>query len=184
MRKRVAAIGALVVVVAVASILEVRAGRVGVEPRLSATLQGDAAALHAKLVRLDDGVPASHRMDQAWMEAVARVDRALAERDVSTAVREWRTAYSVSLATRRWQPMIEVGDAALRIRTVSGAQPGYEAKAREAYMVALVQARRLRSADGVLRTSEAFARLGDQEVAQQVRHVFERMVARTSPAPF
>jgi len=55
--------------------------------------------------------------------------------------------------------MIEVGDAARRVGNVTAA--------RTAYLTAAFRARRLRSFEGILSAAEAFAALGDREVAEQ-----------------
>jgi hypothetical protein len=67
--------------------------------------------------------------------------------------------------------MVEAGDAALRIRAVAKDQRLAAPTARRAYLTALVRARGLGSVDGVLRTAEAFARLGDGEVVERALQV-------------
>jgi len=95
--------------------------------------------------------------------AVQAVDQALARKDVAAAERAWHEAYLDALASRRWEGMIAVGDAALRM----GARP----KARQSYLLALERARAAGSAEGAQRVSQAFAALGDHEVARMCLRV-------------
>lgn len=100
-----------------------------------------------------------------WAEHAAVVDASITRRDVSSAVRAWHDAYGAALVTGSWRPVLEVGDSMLRIGEISGSANGAKANARQAYMSALRRAERARDAEGVLRTAEAFARLGDRAVA-------------------
>jgi hypothetical protein len=86
------------------------------------------------------------------------------------AATEWREAYREALRSRRWETLLEVGDRAAEI-AAREASPEFRAEARRAYLAALFRARALRSAEGVRRVAEAFASLGDREVADQVRRV-------------
>lgn len=100
------------------------------------------------------------------------LDEALARRDMSRAVLEWRDAYGVALRSRDWEAMASVGDAAVRIdriaRLPSDHPTGFRAEARQAYLRALVDARAARSRPGIERVAEAFAGLGDTEMAERV----------------
>jgi len=104
---------------------------------------------------------------------MTRLDEALTGRDVGRAAREWRNAYSVALAARRWEPMADMGDAALRIDVLArgrGDYPtGFRAEARQAYLRALFQARSQHAPDGIERVAQAFAALGDNEMAIRAR---------------
>jgi hypothetical protein len=101
------------------------------------------------------------------------IDDAIGRKDVSQAVIEWRDAYGVALRSRQWDAMTAVGDAAVRIdgiaRQPSGYPTGFRAEARQAYLRALVDARAARSREGIERVAEAFAALGDAEMAARVR---------------
>jgi len=107
----------------------------------------------------------------AWTAPLQRVDEALATGDIGLAERAWHDAYGQALGSRRWEGMVEAGDAALRIRAVAKAQRLAAPTARQAYLTALMRARGQGSVDGVLRTAEAFARLGDGEVVEQALQV-------------
>jgi hypothetical protein len=108
---------------------------------------------------------------RAWTAPLQRMDEALAAGDIRLAERAWHEAYGQALGSRRWEGMVEAGDAALRIRAVAKAQRLAAPTARQAYLTALVRARSQGSVDGVLRTAEAFARLGDGEVVEQALRV-------------
>jgi hypothetical protein len=88
-------------------------------------------------------------------------------------VLEWRDAYGVALRSRDWAAMVSVGDAAVRIdriaRLPSDHPTGFRAEARQAYLRALVDARAVRSRQGITRVADAFAALGDAEMAGRVR---------------
>jgi hypothetical protein len=107
----------------------------------------------------------------AWTAPLRRMDEALAAGDIRLAERAWHDAYGQALGSRRWEGMVEAGDAALTIRAVAKAQGLAAPMARQAYLTALVRARRQGSVDGVLRAAEAFARLGDGEVVEQALQV-------------
>jgi len=103
------------------------------------------------------------------------IDEALGRRDVGGAIREWRDVYGVALGARRWEAMVTLGDAALRIDGAAGrpvGRPtGFRAEARQAYLRALFLARSAGSAEGVERVALAFATLGDTEMAARARTI-------------
>jgi len=107
----------------------------------------------------------------SWSDHLTIVDDALAIPDVSAAVIAWYDAYGAALATRRWEPMVHVGDAFMQIGAVAGSRDGARANARQAYLVALMRAQRERSVDGALQVAEAFAALGDRGVAMACAQV-------------
>src|SRR5712692_4984278 len=83
----------------------------------------------------------SDRDTPRWRVELDRVDLALADRDVSTAVRAWQEAYRAALGSRTWDAMVEVGQGYLRIGEVANAMRAAEPKARQAYLIALFRAR-------------------------------------------
>lgn len=117
-----------------------------------------------------------------WTVHLERVEAALAQRSVSAAELAWHAAYVEALRSRRWEGMLEVGEVYLRIGEVAGNRKPAEAKARQAYLAALFRARQQESLDGVLRAAEAFAALGDREVAEQGVYVAQRLAARAQDA--
>ena len=114
------------------------------------------------------------------VEATGRVNEALAKKDIPAAERAWREAYIAALRSGRWEDLIEAGDLYLRIGEAAGDRKAAEQQSREAYLRASVRARADGAVDGVLRAAEAFDKLGDREVVEQVRWIAERMAARSS----
>ena len=99
-----------------------------------------------------------------WADAIKRTNSDLERGNVSGAVRGWHDAYLAAFASQRWEGMIEVGDAALRIGAIAPPRRPWEPRAREAYMAALFRARSARSVEGVLRAAEGFGTLNDRQV--------------------
>ena len=98
-------------------------------------------------------------------DGLAAVDRALRDGNVSAALDAWHPAYVAALRDRRWNGLIDVADARLRIERAAGFKKSGESKARELYLMALFRARHEGSVAGVLRAAIAFDQLGDHEVA-------------------
>ena len=113
---------------------------------------------------------------EEWKSHVASVDRAIDEDDVAQAVSAWREAYGAALGSRRWQAMLAVGLASLRIGRATGTLEGYRDEARQCYLTALFRARHQKSAEGALRVADAFAELGDVEVASRAARVAETLL--------
>lgn len=113
-----------------------------------------------------------------WSSHIRAVDTALAKKNVTSAMRAWHRAHDAALESQRWEGLVEVGDAALRIGEVAGLRKASEAKARWVYLAALLIARDQASLDGVLRTAEAFAARGEREVVNQCVGVAEGLAAR------
>jgi len=105
---------------------------------------------------------------------LARVDAAIAQRDASRAIYEWREAYGEALRTRRWEALLAVGDAGARVEVLLGGTGRYRAEARQAYMAALLRARSEGSVAGMRRVADAFAALGDQSAAVHARLMAQR----------
>lgn len=128
------------------------------------------------------GEPGSSEVAQPWAPHLQRVDAALAEGTVGAALRAWNQAYSAALGSRRWEGMIDVGDAYLRIGERLAYRPAFVAKARELYLAALFRARQQRSLDGVLRATEAFAALDDRQVVAQCLKIARDLAGRDGNA--
>jgi hypothetical protein len=108
-------------------------------------------------------------------ERLAAVNAAIARRDQGKAIYEWHDAYGVALGSRRWEALADIGDAAVRIDALvgrpTGNPTGFRAEARQAYLRALFQARNQRSPEGIERVAQAFAALGDREMAASARAI-------------
>lgn len=117
--------------------------------------------------------PPVPRAERSLAVRLAALDEALARRDMSRAVFEWREAYGVALRSRQWDAMTSVGHAAVRIdriaRLPSDHPTGFRAEARQAYLRALVDARAAHSREGIEHVADAFAALGDAEMAARIR---------------
>ena len=143
-----------------------------------ATLTGAHAAAHEELERMETIVPVGSRRDDRLVRAhLAVVEQELEHGHVDVAVRTWHDAYGAALESRTWESMIAVGDAFLAIGRVSGAVRGARQNAREAYLTALIRARRDRSVDGVLRAADAFRRLDDRAVAEHCLRIAGQLAA-------
>jgi hypothetical protein len=119
---------------------------------------------------------ASERMD--WAGRITEMDQALERADGPAVQFAWREAYVAAHVSRDWPGMLAVGDAAIRARAVTGVEIA-EARARRAYLTALLRARRQKSLDGVLAAGEAFGRLGDKAVVQLVATVASELADRS-----
>ena len=113
----------------------------------------------------------------SWGTYLEMLDTALAQRDLTRADRAWREAQAAAIRTRAWRPLVEVGDAAIRVSAVDTHRGPYVARAREAYLAALTRARAERSIDGVLQVAEAFHGIGDHGVVEQCLRVAEALGA-------
>src|SRR5262249_3985822 len=84
-------------------------------------------------------------------------------------------AYGAALHTRSWESMIAVGDAFMEIGRATSTPRGAHMNARDAYLTALIRARRDHSAEGALRTGRAVGELGERgRVEQSVRIAAQR----------
>ncbi len=138
-------------------------------------LRGGRAAVHSELERLESFVPAGRdRDDGLWRAYLDLVEKELEHGHLDVAVRVWQDAYGAALGSGSWESMIAVGDAFVAIGRASGSPAGARMNAREAYLTALIRARRDRSVDGALRSAEAFRQIGDQAVVEQSLHVATR----------
>lgn len=113
-----------------------------------------------------------------WRLHLLKVDEALARNDLAGAAALWREAYAAALKSRHWEGMVATADAYRRLGERAGLRKASEAKAREAYLAALFRARSEGSIEGVLRTAERFAELGDHAVVEQCIHVARSVAAR------
>jgi hypothetical protein len=120
-------------------------------------------------------------VEPLWVLRVRELDRALAAGNVSAAASVWPVAWHAALATRRWDAMLAVGDAAVRLGRRSRTSSAAHTDARRAYLLAFERARRERSTEGVLRVAEAFAALGDRDVVHDALRVARALAATRDP---
>ena len=136
---------------------------------------GAVATSSVSLPTFETPIAREERHERLFPQQLEEVKAAIARKDVSRAILEWRDAYGLALGSRRWETMVEVGDAAVRIDALaglpSGHPTGFRAEARQAYLRALFQARSARSPAGIERVAAAFAALGDKEMAARARAI-------------
>lgn len=120
--------------------------------------------------------------DGPWAPAIHQVDAALARKEYSAALRAANDAYSLALGSTRWDGMVSAGDLYRRIGDATGLKRSFEAKAREAYQKAFFRARQQASVEGVLRSMEGYAALGDAQMVGVGLRVAERLAARDPEA--
>ena len=141
-----------------------------------AALTGARAAAHAELERLESAVPAG-RDDSRWSAYLRIVEAELAAGHLDVAARAWHDAYGTALESRSWESMVAVGDAYLQMGRATGTPIGARMNAREAYLIALIRARRSGSVDGALRCAEAFEGLGDRVIVEQSLYIASQLAA-------
>lgn len=161
-RPRMALSGAIVSIATFAGVAALALGGGLVDRAGSATLERPARESAAREALL------SRRL--------AAMDDALRGNNPGAAMHDWQAAYGLALGLRRWDAMLSIGDAALRLeasaRRDPTAHPGrFRAAARQAYLWALFQARSERSPEGIDRVAQAFAAIGDTEMAARSRAI-------------
>jgi hypothetical protein len=148
-----------------------------------AALRGDRAGVHAELERRESAVPRGRsRGDGLWRAHLGVVEQELEQGHIDRAVRVWHDAYGAALESRAWESMIAVGDAFMAIGRAAGTPRGARMNARDAYLTALIRARRDASIDGVLRSAEAFGQLEDRAVVEQCLHIAAQLAAENEGA--
>ena len=115
----------------------------------------------------------------AWQARLDRVDDALARNDLAGAETLWREAYAAALKSRHWEGMVAVADSYRRLGERAGFRKISDAKAREAYLAALFRARSRGLLEGVLRTAQGFAELGDHAIVEQCIRIARTVASRS-----
>jgi hypothetical protein len=117
-----------------------------------------------------------------WTTHLEELEPALSAGDWARAAEAWDNAWITAQASGRWQPLIDVGDAALRVGDATATTSVARVKARRAYRAALIRARAQRSVDGVVRSAESFAALGDRDVTEGALHMARKLAAHDATA--
>jgi hypothetical protein len=154
---------------------------------VSETTKGETRrnrAVCAMVVAVMTAACSSRVVDSAdsWRSGLDTARAAVAAGEPSAAARAWREAYGAAVRTRRWEPMLAVGDAALEVVCTAGDEPDARQQARQSYLVAVIVAEQQRSVDGLLRSAEAFARLGDRAVTEQTFAIARRLAGARANA--
>jgi len=135
-------------------------------------LGGTHAAIHGEIERLESVVPAGRTdNDGLWRGYLEDFERQREDGHPDMAIRALHDAYGAALQSRRWQAMIAVGDAFMVVGRAPGNAVGARIDARQAYLTALIRARRARSVEGALRSAEAFERLGERDAVDQCLNI-------------
>ena len=135
-------------------------------------LGGTHAAMHGEIERLESVVPAGRTdNDGLWRGYLEDFERQREDGHPDMAIRALHDAYGAALQSRRWQAIIAVGDAFMVVGRAPGNAVGARIDARQAYLTALIRARRARSVEGALRSAEAFERLGERDAVDQCLNI-------------
>jgi hypothetical protein len=172
LKRHVVVVAGLLVLCASAIGIMTHGGRLIVPNPEHAALSGARAGVHGEIEQREAVVPAGRRKDNGvWTAHLRVIETELARGHVDVAVRVWHDAYGAALESRSWESMLAVGDAFTRIGHAAGTPGGARMTARDAYVIALIRARRDRSVDGALRSGEAFAGLGDRAIVEQSLYI-------------
>jgi hypothetical protein len=124
-------------------------------------------ALTIVIVTVVDALALEAAADAPAYVHYQRADEALAAGNVVLALRHWREGHAVTVASRRWEGLVEAGDLYRRIGARGGFYAEAVGRARDCYLTALLRARGERSLDGVLRATEAFVSLDDAAIVER-----------------
>ena len=126
-----------------------------------------------------EAAPSTFDGTTLWVPLIAKMNRALSRGDVVNAQRAWSTAEVAAVASLTWEALVEVGDATRQIGDAAGARAVTTPWARRSYLTAFARAQRQGSLDGMLRSAEAFAALGDRDLARQCLRGAEQLSRQT-----
>jgi hypothetical protein len=115
-----------------------------------------------------------------WADSLTAFDAAVERGNVAAAERALQSAFGAALGSRTWEGMVDVGDAYRRLAELPNARLRGDTRARDAYLSALFRARQQGSLDGVFRTAEGFAALGDREPVTMCIQVAKGLAARVA----
>jgi hypothetical protein len=102
-----------------------------------------------------------------WREPLSRAEHALASGEPRQAELAWEEARRAAIRSRLPHALLEVGVAYLSIGEVTRDRQTAAARARQLFLESLFRARERRDVDGIAAAGQAFAALGDCEVADR-----------------
>jgi len=114
-----------------------------------------------------------------WVPLMAKMYGALSRGDLVNARRAWSGAEVAAVASLTWEALVEVGNATRRIGDAAGARGVTTPWARRSYLTAFFRAQRQGSLDGMLRSAEGFAVLGDRDLARKCLRGAEQLSRET-----
>ena len=128
--------------------------------------------------------PGSAAPARDWREPLGRAEAALARGDTRRAELAWEEAHRAAVRAGASRGMLELGRAYLRIGEAAHDRPTAVTRARRTFLMALFHARERGDPDVVAGTAEAFAALGDREVADRAAEIALELSARKgAPGP-
>jgi hypothetical protein len=137
-----------------------------------ALLSEGRAAVHEEMERLEGIVPAGREgQDDLWRAYLDVFEKQREEGRRDAAIRILYDAYGAALESRSWESMIAVGDGFMAMGRAPGSVAGARMNARQAYLTALIRARRAGSVEGALRSAQAFEELPDRDVVEQCLYI-------------
>src|SRR5262245_5332234 len=142
--------------------------RVEGRERASAAMLGALGLLLAGLVSGATVRTAETSTHDRWREPLARAEAALAEGQPRRAEAAWEEAQRAAMrATAPSTGLVDVGLAYLRIGEAAHDRQTAVSRARQLFLRALFRARERRDVEGMTAAGQAFARLGDCEMAER-----------------
>jgi hypothetical protein len=106
--------------------------------------------------------------DARWREPLELAEIALSGGDARGAERAWEEAYRAAIRPGAPEGMLALGHAYIRIGAAAREPQAAVARARQLFLQAFVQAWERRDAKVVAASGEAFASLGDHEMADRI----------------
>lgn len=134
-----------------------------------------ALVTSASALRADPGQP---DIEARWRVPLAHAEAALAAGDATGAERAWQEAYRAAIRSGAPGSLLELGHAYLRVGEAARGRETAIGRTRRAYLIALFRARQRRDADGAAAAGQAFAALGDREVADRAFAIALALAAR------
>jgi hypothetical protein len=114
-----------------------------------------------------------------WREPLERASAAMAGGDAREAHRHWEQAYRAAVVARSSAALLAVGHEYLTIGEATRGSQSAVAEARRIFLTALFAARERQDAHGVALAGQAFAALGDREVANRAFDVAIALASRS-----
>jgi hypothetical protein len=118
-----------------------------------------------------------------WREPLSRAEMALANGEMRQAEQAWEDARRAAIRSRLPHALLEVGVAYLSIGEATRDRQTAIAGARQLFLLSLFRARARRDADGIAAAGQAFASLGDCDVAERVHAVVLTMATKRGDPP-
>lgn len=119
----------------------------------------------------------------AWRDSLSRAEIALANGEMRQAEQAWEEARRAAIRSRMPHGLLEVGVAYLNIGEATRDRQTAVARARQLFLESLFRARQRRDVDGIAAAGQAFASLGDCEVAERAHAVVLSLSSKRADPP-